>query len=232
MHLDALIDILNKNKVQQPFACINDLVANGLVLERFADPDVQIPNRQDVTMFLAAWCKSVGLSQEDYQQWLIDYSLDVLSKISSSSLSQIRHSTKSVVKYIQNSDVHFTCDVEYNIFKAKCTQSCPVYTEMEQIYFQRLEDEKKIQKELEEKNQPPEVDPERLPITKRNKPQYEEAVREIEKYLEQGYTKQKISELLNKDGYTTITGKKWAANSVSRIAIMKGWAPKRNRRQS
>ena len=231
MHLRNLLHILDENGKKPPFVCINDLIANGLVLERFSHNETQAPNRQDVTMFVAAWCKSIDLEPENYQEWLITYTQDVLSKISSSSLSQIRHSTKSVIKYIHNSDAVFTCDVEHNIFKATCSKACPVYKKMEKAYLNKLEAEKRFFAELEEQSKAQEPDPESLPITKRNKPQYEEALTQIKKYLDQGYTKQAIAELLNKDGYTTILGYAWKSGLVSRAAIMQGWSPKRKKRK-
>ena len=230
MYLDSFLQMLKKHGIQTLYPCIHDLVQNGPDPDRF-EPDEHPPNRQAVTMFLAAWCKHIGLEQDMYQDWLIAYSQDVLSAISKSSRSQIRHSTKSAIKYIHKSDVPFICDVEHNPFKAECSPGCPVYTHMAKAYAQRQEAEKQRLAELQKPEKVPEPDPASLPLKKRNKPQYDEAVSLIKQYLDQGYTKQAISGLLNNAGYTTITGLAWKASSVSNVAIEQGWAPKRKRRK-
>jgi len=44
-----------------------------------------------------------------------------------------------------------------------------------------------------------------------------------------GDTKKAIAAFLHAKGYKTRTGRKWKAVTVSRIAIDKGWAPKRKK---
>ncbi|ETR70574.1 MAG: hypothetical protein OMM_03140 [Candidatus Magnetoglobus multicellularis str. Araruama] len=129
MHTKKIIQIIGKEAYNDAFACIKDLINNGLSLDRFTD-DCQRPNRQDITFFIASWCKHIGLSLEDYQEWLIDYCIDVLSEISSSNPSKIRHSTKSAIKYIHKTDAAFRCICEHNVFKAKCSKDCPIYNNM------------------------------------------------------------------------------------------------------
>ncbi len=232
MHLEKLLAILEENEIEQPLECIRDMVKNGIVPERFTGVDDTIPNRQDITMFLAAWCRFAGLKPEDYQEWLITYCQDVLSDISSSSLSRIRHSTKSVIKYTEKSDVGFRCRAHYNIFKAACSDHCPLHSEMLQAYQQQVEEHKQYMEELRKQPEVPEPDPESLPVRKRYKPQYDEAVNLIKKYLDEGFTKQNISDLLNQKGFKTINGKPWKPGTVSSIAIMQGWSPVRRKKKS
>ncbi len=46
------------------YPCIQDLVENGLSVARFTPAD-RIPTRQDVTQYIAAWCRHAGLNEED-----------------------------------------------------------------------------------------------------------------------------------------------------------------------
>ncbi|MCP3888395.1 MAG: hypothetical protein GY702_05920 [Desulfobulbaceae bacterium] len=230
MHLQKLMDIVVKEKKSEPFICIQDLVENGPLFDRFADDSVKRPSRHEIAIFLASWCKRVGFTAEIYRDWLTDYCVDILSKISSSSASQIRHSTKSTINYIHRSDILFSCNCENNIFNARCTSNCPVYDEMKDVYLRNLEEEqRKIQeyKNIAKENKP---EPDSLPVTKRYKQQFGEAVSLIKQYLEKGHTKKDITILLNEKGYKTSTGYDWKVGSVSRIAIEKGWAPQRKRR--
>jgi len=52
MHLKRLKNISEVND-KNLFPCIKDLVVNGLSLDRFSSED-SIPNRQDITKYLAA----------------------------------------------------------------------------------------------------------------------------------------------------------------------------------
>lgn len=228
MHLQKLMDmIVNENK-SEPFICIKDLVDNGLSLDRFADDSFR-PSRHEITLFLASWCKLVGFEAEIYREWLTNYCVDVLSEISLSSASQIRHSTKSSINYIHRSDIPFLCNCENNIFKALCLSNCPIYDEMKDVYLRNLEaEQKKIEEyqRVKEENKP---DPKSLSVTKRYEKQFEEAVTLIKQYLEKGHTKKQIVIFLNEKGYKTSTGYDWQAGNVSRIAMDKGWSPKRKK---
>lgn len=230
MHLQKLMDIIENGNKSEPFICIKDLVENGLSLERFAD-DSYRPNRQEISLFLASWCKLAGFEAETYRDWLTNYSVDVLSKISSSSASKIRHSTKSAINYIHRSDIPFSCNCESNIFKASCSSNCPVYDEMKDVYLRKLEAKQKEMEEYLRKEEENKPDPESLPVFQRYKKQFEEAVALIKQYLESGHTKKKISILLNEKGYKTSTGYEWKPGIISRTAIDKGWTPKRKKRK-
>ena len=54
--LDNLTAVLGDTGGNLVFPCIQDLVVNGLQLSRLSASDV-VPNRQDVTPYLAAWCR-------------------------------------------------------------------------------------------------------------------------------------------------------------------------------
>ena len=129
MYLNRLRKMLTENNEKYLFPCIRDLVANGLTLERFTNED-NIPSRQDITQYIAAWFKYIGLSSDECREWMIEYCIGLLSVISSSSKSRIRHSTKCNIKYIYKSDVSFDCRCEKNRFKALCEPKCPIYEEM------------------------------------------------------------------------------------------------------
>ena len=57
--------------------------------------------------------------------------------------------------------------------------------------------------ELQQVSQPAEIDPETLPVRKRYKKQYEEALTLIKVYLDQGYMKKEIAVFFNEKGYKT-----------------------------
>ncbi len=141
MYLQKLLDLVESNQKNVPFLCIQDLVENGLSLERFSTDNMAKPCRHEIAIFIAAWCRFAGFEPEMYRDWLMDYCVEVLSKISSSSASQIRHSTKSSIKYIHRSNVSFMCGCENNIFHAHCSFNCPIYGEMKEIYLQNLKSE-------------------------------------------------------------------------------------------
>ena len=231
MHLQKLMNIIASEGKNEPYPCIKDLVENGLSLDRFAEGNHR-PNRNETAIFLAAWCKRMGFTPEVYRDWLIDYTVDVLSGISSSSPSQIRHSTKSTIKYLHRSDVTFSCNCQNNVFKAICSLDCPIYGKMEEIYLRNLEIEQKRIEELQQihKEVAPDPDPESLPVTKRYKKQFDEAVALITQYLQEKRTKKDIFVILNEKGYKTITGNDWKPGNVSRIAAMNGLSPKRKKK--
>lgn len=230
MHLQKLMEIIVKENKSEPFICIKDLVENGLSLDRFAD-DSYKPCRHEITLFLASWCKLAGFEAEAYRDWLTNYCVDVLSEISSSSASQIRHSTTSSINYIHRSDIPFLCNCENNVSKALCSSNCPIYDEMKDVYLRNLEaEQKKIEEyqRIKEENKP---DPKSLSVTKRYEKQFEEAVALTKQYLEKGHTKKEIATFLNEKGYKTRRGYDWKAGTVSRIAIGQGWSPKRKKQK-
>ena len=230
MYLQKLLDLVESNKKNVPFLCIQDLVENGLSLERFSTDNMAKPCRHEIAIFIAAWCRFAGLEPEMYRDWLTDYCVEVLSKISSSSASQIRHSTKSSINYIHRSNVSFVCGCENNIFHAHCSLNCQIYDEMKEIYLQNLDSEQIRIASYQKKSEVNKPDPESLPVIQRYEKQFIEAVGIIKERLKNGDTKKAITIFLHVNGYKTRTGCEWKAATVSRIAIDKGWAPKRKKR--
>ena len=151
-HIVPLKSILGEQNQNKLYCCILDLVENGLCQSRF-DAGEQQPNRQEVTQFLASWSKHSGLSAEECRTWLTSYALEMLSVISSSGPSQIRHSTKSNVNYIYRAEVPYECGCENNLFKARCEKNCALYGEMTEKQERRKQEEeekwKKFQAEAE-----------------------------------------------------------------------------------
>lgn len=129
LFLDRLTTLLGESGREAIYPCIADLVVNGIQVSRFAPSD-HVPNRQDVTQYLAAWCRDAHLSEDACRSWLCDYAASTLSSLSQSSPSAIRHSTKSNVKYIYRNDRPFICEREGNGFRAECRKACRVYSEM------------------------------------------------------------------------------------------------------
>ncbi len=231
MYLQKLLDLVKKNNKNEPFVCIQDLVKNGLSLDRFTPDNVAKPCRHEIAIFLAAWCRFAGFEPEMYREWLTNYCVDILSKISSSSPSRIRHSTKSSIKYIHRSKVSFVCGCENNIFRAHCSSNCPIYDEMKKTYLQRLDSEQKRIEAYQKKAEVDKPDPESLPVLQRYEKQFIESVGIIEERLKNGDTKKAIATFLHTEGYKTRTGREWKAATVSRIAIDKGWAPIRKKKE-
>ena len=216
MYLNTLRNICEGNNDEYLFPCIKDLVANGLVLERFTDDD-SIPSRQDITQYLAAWFKYVGLSSDECMEWMIEYCIFVLSAISSSSKSQIRHSTKSNIKYIYRSDVTFNCLCEKNRFKATCESKCPIYDEMSQRAqrAQRADrDEAEAIVESYKKRNDHRVNDDialqKRSIKDEHKDQFDKAIEVVQHQLKQSVSKKEIVNILNGMGFKTRTGKNWS----------------------
>ncbi len=146
-HLDQLKLLLGPEHQDRLYYCIADLAKNGICNSRFGTAD-PLPDRQQVTQFLASWFKHAGLSTDECRGWLIDYAVNVLSALSSSSPSRIRHSTKSNIKYIDRAGVAFECGCENNPFKARCEQTCAIYRDMAEKAAERKHRRLKEEKEL------------------------------------------------------------------------------------
>jgi len=207
-HLISLRDLLDDVAKARIYPCIQDLVANGLTLSRFADGEMR-PTRQDITQFIAAWLRHIGVPSDIYSDWLVRFCIDVLSPISSSSPSQIRHSTRSNIKYINQSEVDFECGRERNAFKAACSRDCPVYDEME---LRSKEPKKREIKQIARSEAPPKEraeDTQELPVKEIYREQFEEGLKVIRENLRQGMPKKKLVNFLNDRGLKTCTGRKW-----------------------
>jgi len=203
------------------YPCIQDLLENGLDASRFAEAE-QKPNRQEVTQYIAAWCRSIGMGEDDCRGWIIDYCTIKLSAISKSTAAAIRHSTKSNLKYIYRSEVPFSCQVDENRFKAACSTTCPCYADMSV----RLEAEKNRKMEAQRElaaSITPEPEPEPTPKEIRRQA-FEKSLKFIRTQLKTDQTARQIVRLLNANGYKTRADKEWTIsilnNEISRLRVV------------
>jgi len=222
MHLNTLKENLDEEKKKHLFPCIKDLVANGLKLERLPEGNYP-PSRQEITQYLASWCKYIGMDADKCLEWMLDYCTNVLSVLSSSSNSKIRHSTKSNIKYIYNSEIKFECKREENPFKAHCDSTCPVYKEIVHVIKERRKPD--FVQSFE-----PVVDwkicngltASKLSIKDVHKEQFEKAMTIVRDCLDQGVPKKGIVSLLNERDFKTRTGRKWSyatlTNELQRLS--------------
>ena len=209
--LNRLESALEENNKKRLFPCIEDILVNGISPKRFSKEE-RVPSRQDVTQFIAAWFKHIRVSADECREWMIEYCVNILSSISDSSKSKIRHSTKSNIKYIYGSDAVFDCNCENNILKAYCSKSCPVYGKMRDKREKREEEEAETRRELEAAEQI-EYEEEEAPkvptIKEKYIGQFEEAVKFAHDNLVKGVHKRRIVMLLNDNGFKSRSGKKW-----------------------
>ena len=221
MYLNRLRQIIPKSNEGYLFSCIEDLVQNRLNPEKFSKED-SVPSRQDITQYIAAWFKYLGLSEDQCREWMVEYCVGVLSAISSSSKSQIRHSTKCNVRYIYRSDVTFDCGCANNRLKATCDPKCPIYDEM----AHKAKESKSptidgSYKAISGYKVVDEIAPINHPIKDQYKEQFEKAVDVAQRYLNQRVSKKEIVSLLNDSGFRTRTGKKWSysilANELKKL---------------
>ena len=210
MYLNRLRKMLTENNEKYLFLCIRDLVANGLTLERFTNED-NIPSRQDITQYIAAWFKYIGLSSDECWQWMTEYCIGMLSDISSSSKSQIRHSTKCNIKYIYKSDVTFDCRCKKNRFKAPCEPKCPIYEEMaHRAKESEIANIVESYETIVEHRVADEIAPIKHSIKDEYRDQFEKAIEVAQHHLKQLVSKKEIVNLLNGSKFKTRTGKKWS----------------------
>jgi hypothetical protein len=200
------------------YPCIQDLVQNGLPVARFSPAD-RIPTRQDVTQYLASWCRHAGLSQEDCHGWLVEYSGVMLSSISRTSPSGIRHSTKSNVKHIYHANIPFICECDGNPFRAQCSTGCPVYADMQVKLLERKSKKADIEHVIE---QPAEIfEMQNSSVKETYKDQFDAALEVIRGKMDRGTGRKAILDLLIERGFKTRTGKRWTysilGNEQSRI---------------
>ncbi len=207
--LDKLTALLGDLGEGVLFPCIQDLVANGLQTSRLS-PAEGVPNRQDVTQFLAAWCRFVGLTENACREWLTDYAVAMLSSISKSSPSGIRHSTKSNLKYIYRNEVAFACGCEANQFRARCSDTCPVYEEMKR---KSVKGEGASAARTAHPDELAELPPAR--VKERFQEQFEVATELVLRELGKGTKKAAIVEILNQQGMKTRTGREWTVAIMS-----------------
>ena len=70
--LDQLKQILTNVQQQKIYACIQYVMTNGIIAERFEADDL-FPTRQDVTHFVLSWLKHIGVSADRCRDWIIRY---------------------------------------------------------------------------------------------------------------------------------------------------------------
>jgi hypothetical protein len=190
------------------FPCVEDLVGNGPNLTRF-QAEGTIPNRQEMTQYLAAWGRSVGLDEENCRTWLTDYAVKILSAISRSSASAIRHSTKSNVRYIYRSEIPFVCGRESNRCRARCEPHCPLYEAMAG---------KTLEGELARLKPRPEPAPlvQVLPVKVRYRQEFEASLELIRGALAGGEKIADILQRLHEQAMKTRTGRPWTEATLRR----------------
>ena len=210
--IERLTKILDDAEKQKIYSCIQDLLSNGIVPERFKTGE-SFPSRQDVTHFILAWLKHIGVPADRCRNWIIRYCEKKLSKISSSSPSRIRHSTKSLIKYIYRSeDVSFDCGCEQNKLKAACEPNCPIYGEMKvkhKIRMKKLHDDIHfVRPRVQPSVEPP------LQVRERYKEQFDKAMEIVKEHLNQVSSINEMTRYLNDQGYKTRNGKSWTSSTL------------------
>jgi hypothetical protein len=212
--IERLAKILDDAQKQKIYLCIQDLLSGGIVPERFKAGE-SLPTRQDVTHFILAWLKHIGVPADRCRNWMIRYCEKELSQISSSSPSRIRHSTKSLIKYNYRSEaVSFDCGCEQNKLKAACEPNCPIYGEMKYKHKIRM---KKLYDDINYVR--PKVQPSAelpLQVRERHKEQFEKAMDVVSEHLNQVSSIDEMTRYLNDQGYKTRTGKSWTVATLRR----------------
>lgn len=211
--IERLAGILDDVQKQKTYACIQDLLSNGVVPERFKVGE-SLPSRQDVTRFIVTWLKYIGVPADGCRDWMIRYCVRELSRISSSSPSRIRHSTKSLIKYIYGSEeVSLVCGCEQNELKATCNPDCPVYGEMKNKHEER---KKRLRDGLNYVRPPiqPPVEP-YIPVRKRYEEQFAKAMDVVREHVNQQVSSlDEMTRHLNDQGYKTRNGKSWKTSTL------------------
>lgn len=216
--LTALITVLGDRGTERIYPCIRDLVGNGPVLSRFSADD-RTPNRQDITQYLAAWCRYAELTAEECRMWLTEYCVDVLSPISNTSLSGIRHSAKSTVKFIYRSGIRFACERKENRFKAKCDVNCPAFTDSGAKADHEPDHPSGEVCPIQPAEQ---VETTVFPVKAIYREQVEQALELVRLEIRKGTKLKHIVQLLDERGLKTRTGRKWTySNLHSELAKMK-----------
>jgi len=202
--LAALKEMFHEGGYDNIYPCIQDLVEHALDPSRFSPGD-QTPNRQDITHYLATWCRHAGLTEAACRSWMTEYCAERLAPISKTSAAGIRHSTKSNVKYIYQAGIVFVCEREQNRFRAACAHDCPAYAGMPAIIDElRRERSANLKERLERTALPPPMSVKQI-----HQEQFNEALQLVRRELELGADKSAILALLNERGMKTRTGRPW-----------------------
>jgi hypothetical protein len=216
--IDGLKKILDSAQQQRIYPCIRDVLSNEFAFKRFTSGE-SFPTRQDITNFILAWLKHIGVSADRCRNWMLSYSVRVLSRISSSSPSSIRHSTKYFIKHVYRSDDDaFDCGCEQNEINAACDPYCPVYGEMKKKYQIRMNQLHDTINNVRRLVQPPAES--LLQVKERYREQFEKAMNDVREHLNQVSSLDEIIQYLNDQGYKTRTGRPWKT-SILRNEIKK-----------
>jgi hypothetical protein len=211
IHIEELRKLLAGKDEKRLFPCVEDLVTNGLDPQRFTAEE-RHPSRQDLTQYLAAWSRFAGLSADECREWMFDYCMSMLSAISSSSQSKIRHSTKGNIKYIYGKEVPFDCRRENNPFRAACDLSCPVHDKMARRAARGGSEKEAADLYASRENPADGETPTSSPSVKAQyKDQFQKAVETAQELLDQGVSRAGIAERLNTMGFKTRTGRAWSS---------------------
>jgi hypothetical protein len=223
IHLRKLEALLNHRSYL--FPCVRDLLENGVTGTAYVDDNYR-PSRQDITHHLAKWSNSIGILFPDCLEWLTEYSLDILSPVSSSSSAQIRHSTKSVVKYVYNSDVAFDCKKEKNVIRARCERDCPVYN----ISFDShvSEPENAIDSFCDKGQEVADFGEKMGQVKNLFREQFDQAMIFAREQLASSLSIKRIVRLLNDKGFKTRTGKEWTISTLGNELRRSGGAQDEN----
>jgi hypothetical protein len=209
IHAEKLKSLLQDDS--SIYACVRDLLENGPTATAYWDANYR-PSRSDITHYLAKWLKSINVAHARCLEWLSPYALDVLSVISKSSQSQIRHNTKSIIKYIYNSDVRFDCLSERNVIRARCEPDCPIYNMIPERPALAVGSSAVPGVTLSgtESEDAPETQTGRVKDGFRE--QFEKAMSYAREHLAKGLSTKRVLRLLNDEGFRTRTGKVWTAS--------------------
>ncbi|MBI5545967.1 MAG: hypothetical protein HY901_18915 [Deltaproteobacteria bacterium] len=214
--LVALEQLLGDRAGALLFPCIKDLVTHGLDLPRFGRGEGH-PNRQDVTMYLAAWPKHAGLTSDIFcTSWLTGYCVAKLAAISSSSPSQIRHSAKSALKYVLGAGVPFSCRRADNPFRAHCTPGCPHHA----VANRATAAPRTAWASTPPAPVPP-VGPKKATFAAR----FAEAMKVAQTEIGLSKTHEAVVALLNERGFKTRTGRQWTLSILASELRKQGTQP-------
>ncbi len=222
--IEILSTLLGESGKARIYPCIADLVEHGIQTSRFAASD-HLPNRQDVTQYMALWCREAGLSEETCRAFLSDYAVSILAPVSRSSPSAIRHSTKSNVKFIYSINRPFICEREDNAFRAACSKACRLYHEMEH----RVAAEKALALAAMEKRHAPvaPVSPAIEPPSVKgvHREQFEAALELVFCEMDKKTSKTVILKILHERGFKTRTGRAWTCAILNTEIRKRGHTP-------
>ncbi len=232
-HLTILQEALSGTQTEVPY-WLKKLILQGPEPDRLQKAH---PPRIQLTGLLAWWSKYAGLTEEQARAWLMPFCTEVLSTLSNSGPSAIRHGTKSMTRYVYSSEYHIDFASIDQKIAASSSEGPPYY----QVYLwleeklreiknqdaevrkQRAQEALKAQsREKEEKRKEKEARAAakregkdhknsgvHVSVKDRFKEQFEQAMVKAEREREGGVPFQDIVSVLNEEGFRTRTGRRW-----------------------